>query len=312
VLTSLLRPRIPAGAVLAAALAVSFVGATVAANRLASERLALASAPEAASVTEDDELAAPIGDHDLTMRAITFAEPASMLHPVPSMPEPAPTPEPSPEPAPEPEPEPEPEPDPEPEPEPEPAGLLPRVDPDQLARIAGNTGIPPRVLEAYAGAAMRLQQEQPGCKVGWSTLAAIGRVESVHGTLGGGHIDADGWPTKPILGPALDGSPGVRAIRDTDGGRWDGDTTWDRAVGPMQFIPSTWRSWAVDANGDGQAHPQHMDDAALAAARYLCASGRDLTDGQAWWSAVLSYNRSESYARTVLEWANRYARASHG
>jgi hypothetical protein len=311
VLTSLLRPRIPAGAVLAAALTVSFVGATVAANRLATERLALVGSAETASIAEVEELASPVGDHDLTMRAITFAEPAAMLHPVPLTPEPEPSPERDPEPVSTPEPA-EPDPEADPDPAPEPAGLLPRVAPDQLARIAGNTGIPPRVLEAYAGAAMRLQQEQPGCNVGWSTLAAIGRVESVHGTLGGGHIDADGWPTRPIIGVALDGGPGVRAVRDTDGGRWDGDPTWDRAVGPMQFIPSTWRSWAVDADGDGQAHPQHIDDAVLAAARYLCASGRDLTDGHAWWSAVLSYNRSESYARTVLEWANRYARASHG
>jgi membrane-bound lytic murein transglycosylase B len=178
--------------------------------------------------------------------------------------------------------------------------------------VASAADIPPRVLEAYAGASLRMQQEQPGCNLSWSTLAAIGRVESIHGTLGGGYIDADGWATEPITGPPLDGSPGVRAIRDTDGGKWDGDTTWDRAVGPMQFIPSTWRRWAVDANGDGVAHPQHIDDSVLAAARYLCASGRDLTVGRAWTSAILSYNRSEAYVRTVLDWANRYARASHG
>jgi membrane-bound lytic murein transglycosylase B len=301
VITPLRDLRIQPSAVLAAALVVSFVGATVAANRLAAERIALADAGEAVPLTAQLD-----GDRDLTDRALTFAEPAALLHP-PVVDEP-----PAPEPEPEPEPTPEPEPEPAHEPEPERVGLLPRIDPDQLARVSASTNIPPRVLEAYAAASLRLAQEQPGCNLSWSTLAAIGRVESIHGTLGGGHIDEDGWATKRIVGPPLDGGPGVRAIRDTDGGKWDGDTTWDRAVGPMQFIPSTWRQWAVDANGDGVAHPQHIDDSVLAAARYLCASGRDLTDGRAWWSAVLSYNRSESYARTVLEWANRYARASHG
>jgi hypothetical protein len=312
VITSLRSLRIQPSAVLAGALVVSFVGATVAANRLASERLALGGAAD--PVPWAGESTASSDDRDLTERAVTFAEPAALLHPLPAPgPEPEPVPDPDTrEPDPEPEPTPEPTSEPAPPQGPEPAGLLPRIDPDQLARVSASTGIPPRVLEAYAGAAMRLQQEQPGCQLGWSTLAAIGRVESIHGTLSGGHIGADGWPTVAIVGPALDGGPGVRAIRDTDGGTWDGDTTWDRAVGPMQFIPSTWRRWAVDANGDGQAHPQHVDDAVLAAARYLCASGRDLTDGRAWTSAVLSYNRSESYVRTVLAWANRYARASHG
>jgi membrane-bound lytic murein transglycosylase B len=314
VLTSL-RSRLDPGAILTAALLVAFAGSAVAANRLAAERLSLTTAAEAAplpaqTATTDD--LDPAADRDLTNGAIAFAEPVSELRPpLVDQVEPLSV-EPDPEPTVEPEAEPEPEPEPTTQARPTTEGLLPSIDPEQLARVAASANIPQRVLEAYAGAALRLQEEQPGCNVSWSTLAAIGRVESIHGTLGGGSIDADGWATEPIVGPALDGGPGVRAIRDTDGGKWDGDTTWDRAVGPMQFIPSTWRRWAVDANGDGVAHPQHIDDAALAAARYLCASGRDLNDGRAWTQAILSYNRSESYARTVLEWANRYARASHG
>jgi membrane-bound lytic murein transglycosylase B len=312
VIPTLRNLRIQPSVVLAAALALSFVGAMVAANRLAAERIALAGAGETVPLVAGASDPDAFGDRDLTDRAVAFAEPAALLHPpvealtVEDEPASAQEPDPAPER------DPAPEPEPEPEPESGPTGLLPRIDPDQLARVSARTNIPSRVLEAYAGASLRIAQEQPGCNLSWSTLAAIGRVESIHGTLGGGHIDADGWATVPIVGPALDGGPGVRAIRDSDGGTWDGDPTWDRAVGPMQFIPSTWRRWAVDANGDGAAHPQHIDDSVLAAARYLCASGRDLTDGQAWWSAVLSYNRSESYARTVLEWANRYARASHG
>jgi membrane-bound lytic murein transglycosylase B len=301
---SLRLPLPSPSTVVLAALLIAFVASTVAANRLAADRLALAAAGDAAPLPAASPLAA--GDRDLTERAITSAEPASLSTP--------PLREPAPEAEPEPEPEPDPDPAPEPpsEPEPGPVGLLPRIDPEQLQRVAASANIPVRALEAYAGAALRIAQEQPGCNLSWSTLAAIGRVESIHGTLGGGHIQADGWPSEPIVGVPLNGGPGVRAIRDTDGGKWDGDSTWDRAVGPMQFIPSTWRRWAVDANGDGVAHPQHIDDSSLAAARYLCASGRDLRDGRAWTDAILSYNRSESYVRTVHGWANRYATASHG
>lgn len=222
----------------------------------------------------------------------------------------------------EPELESQPEPQPEVEPEPEPAttlvvgrqpgAILPVLDPDTIEGLAERTGIPSRALAAYASAAHVLEQEQPACGVTWSTLAAIGWVESHHGNFRTAQLREDGYPSEPIIGIPLDGGPNVRAIRDTDGGRYDGDPVWDRAVGPMQFIPSTWARWGADGNGDGVADPQHIDDAALAAARYLCASGGDLTQASGWWGATLSYNRSESYARHVLEVANTYARRSHG
>lgn len=99
-------------------------------------------------------------------------------------------------------------------------------------------------------------------------------------------------------------------IRDTDGGALDGDRVYDRAVGPMQFIPTTWQRWGVDADGDGVANPDDLDDAALAAAGYLCASGGDLTTATGWQSAVLTYNRSDSYVREVLSRADGYATAA--
>ena len=43
-------------------------------------------------------------------------------------------------------------------------------------------------------------------------------------------------------------------------------------MGPMQFIPSTWRKWATDGNGDGIGDPQNLDDAAMAAARWAVAT----------------------------------------
>jgi hypothetical protein len=179
------------------------------------------------------------------------------------------------------------------------------------ARFASATGIPARPLQAYAEAEIVLAGQRPGCHLSWSTLAGIGSVESNHGRHGGASVGADGRTTPPIFGPPLDGSGGNRAIRDTDGGTLDGDRVWDRAVGPMQFIPSTWDHWGVRASGDGTApDPQNIDDAALAAARYLCAGGQDLSSGTGWWRAVLSYNHTTGYAQLVYAAAVRYGQAS--
>jgi membrane-bound lytic murein transglycosylase B len=173
------------------------------------------------------------------------------------------------------------------------------------------TGIPARALQAYAQADLRMADEHPGCHLNWSTLAGIGSVESDHGRHGGASVAPDGRTMPPIIGPPLDGSNGNKAIRDTDGGALDGDRVWDRAVGPMQFIPSTWARWGVRASGDGaRPDPQNIDDAALAAARYLCASGRDLGSGTGWWQAVLSYNNTAEYAQLVYATAQRYGQAS--
>ncbi len=173
------------------------------------------------------------------------------------------------------------------------------VDPGWVVVIADNTGIPGRALEAYANATLRIADEQPGCRLSWPTLAGVGAIESGHGT-------AD----RPIIGVPLDGAAGVAQIGDTDDGRLDGDARWDRAVGPMQFIPSTWSRWGADADGDGLSDPHSIDDSTLAAARYLCASGGDLTRGDAWHLAVLSYNHSEEYVEAVRLRADAFATES--
>lgn len=183
-----------------------------------------------------------------------------------------------------------------------------RVDQAWAEQKARATGIPVRALEAYALADLLVSAEQPGCGIGWNTLAGIGAIESDHGRHGGAVLDADGYPQPAIRGAALDGN-GVAAISDTDGGRWDGDAVWDRAVGPLQFIPDTWSRWGADANADGVADPNQIDDAALAAARYLCASGEMLSvDG--WRAAIFSYNHLDSYVDDVAAVANRYAAAA--
>ncbi|GAA1118299.1 lytic transglycosylase domain-containing protein [Nocardiopsis composta] len=178
---------------------------------------------------------------------------------------------------------------------------------DWLAQTAEAAGLPERALLSYAAAQLALTEELPECNISWPTLAGIGAVESRHGTLDGGEVGPDGRTTGDIIGIPLDGTDDTAAIADTDGGEYDGDTRWDRAVGPMQFIPSTWEQWGADGNGDGVADPHSLDDAALAAARYLCADGRDLTDPADWRDAVLSYNRSDAYVADVMENAHTYA-----
>ena len=98
-----------------------------------------------------------------------------------------------------------------------------------------------------------------------------------------------------------------RHPRDPESTAWHGDPTWDHAVGPLQFIPSTWETWGADGDGDGVADPNDLDDAAFAAARYLCADGHDLTTGAGWADAVFGYNHAQSYVDAVYAAAPSYA-----
>lgn len=171
---------------------------------------------------------------------------------------------------------------------------------------SGPLGIPGVVLQAYKLAANRVGAESPQCKLPWFLLAGIGRIESNHAS--NGSVDQYGTTINPIAGPVLDGSlAGNAVIRDTDGGRIDGDGAHDRAMGPMQFIPSTWASWGTDANGDGKADPNNVFDATYSAGRYLCAGVTDIMTEKNKVSAVLRYNHSMEYVANVLGWAGAYA-----
>jgi membrane-bound lytic murein transglycosylase B len=194
---------------------------------------------------------------------------------------------------------PTPRPRPKPKPKSKPSAVtLPAVQTDGL-------GIPLLVLQAYHRAADRLSSEQPSCRLPWWLLAGIGHTESGHAE--GGRLFPDGTTRGRILGPVLNGGiAGDAVVQDTDHGLLDGDRVYDRAVGPMQFIPSTWQRWAADGNGDGKRDPSNIFDATLAAGRYLCAGGRDLGTVPGLEAAILSYNHSQPYLQNVLAWGHGY------
>jgi membrane-bound lytic murein transglycosylase B len=162
-------------------------------------------------------------------------------------------------------------------------------------------------MDAYWKAAKATAQTTPSCGIEWWALAGITRSESRHGTYGGSELLTNGDTSKPIVGIPLNGTNETAVIGDTDGGKLDGDPVFDRAVGPMQFIPQTWERWKRDGNGDGVEDPSNIYDAALSAAGYLCASGPMVTDDDLT-RGYLSYNHSEDYAAAVLAYALDYSR----
>ncbi|NBH06085.1 lytic transglycosylase domain-containing protein [Amycolatopsis sp. SID8362] len=180
----------------------------------------------------------------------------------------------------------------------------PDLDGETTRVVLTTRGIPVVVLDAYHQAVRALADSRPDCHLPLPLLAAIGKVESNHAR--GGQVDTGGTTLTPILGPVLDGAGSFAAIEDTDRGNLDGDPQWDRAVGPMQFIPGTWARWRSDANRDGKADPHNVFDAAQTAGSYLCATGGDLrtVDGAA--AAILRYNRSAKYLDLVLAWEGVY------
>lgn len=182
------------------------------------------------------------------------------------------------------------------------------VDATWAEQTASRTEIPQRAVQAYAGAALYMNEIVPECNLGWNVLAGIGRVESGHGAYGGASIDENGVVDPPIIGVPLDGSDGVMEVPDTDDGELDGDTEWDRAVGPMQFIPETWRNYGTDANFSGEANIHQYDDAALTAAAYLCdRSPTAVTTDEGFQQAISAYNQSADYAQDVARYAELYS-----
>ncbi|MEU3877130.1 MULTISPECIES: lytic murein transglycosylase [Streptomyces] len=173
----------------------------------------------------------------------------------------------------------------------------------------GSSDIPATALAAYKNAESLAKGLYPNCHIKWELIAGIGKVESEHAASYG--LQPDGSTTKPIRGPQLTGDK-FALVKDTDGGAWDGDPVYDRAVGPTQFIPSTWKDYGADGNGDGKLDPNNIFDAAAGTARYLCAGGKDLSDAAQLDKAILSYNNSREYVNAVLAWMHTYEGSGSG
>jgi hypothetical protein len=174
------------------------------------------------------------------------------------------------------------------------------------ASSLADNGLPSAARRAYVAAAQAMAASDPACQLPWTLLAGIGRVESDHGRYGGSVLGADGVSHPLVIGVPLNGAGPVSAIRDTDDGRLDRDKVWDRAVGPMQFIPSTWTGAARDGDDDGVESPNDIDDAALAAASYLCSGTGSVLGESAMSAAIFRYNASKDYVALVLAMEEGY------
>ncbi|WP_395695558.1 lytic transglycosylase domain-containing protein [Nocardioides sp.] len=177
----------------------------------------------------------------------------------------------------------------------------------QAATAADVADIPIAALSAYQRATTIAGRVDRDCGLTWTLLAAIGGVESDHGRVGGSVLGADGVSRPLIRGVELNGHGRVAKVADTDAGQVDGDKRWDRAVGPMQFLPSTWATLGVDADGDGVRSADDLDDAALGAAVFLCAAPGTLDTPTGLRAALHRYNPSTSYAARVIALEHEYS-----
>jgi membrane-bound lytic murein transglycosylase B len=189
-----------------------------------------------------------------------------------------------------------------------PQGLTPGIhgNVDGVVATASASGIPAVALAAYQRAATVIDAADRSCHLPWQLVAAIGRVESDHGRTDGNVLTDQGIARPGIFGPVLDGTHGTALIRDTDAGQYDHDARYDRAVGPMQFIPSTWAIVGVDADNDGLRNPQDVYDASLGSAVYLCSGSDDLSTDAGQRSSVFRYNHSQRYVALVLAIMHAY------
>ena len=189
------------------------------------------------------------------------------------------------------------------------APVIPRLEDgrDRAAPpvAASQAGVNARAVAAYRLAARLLGHDRPSCRLPWQLLAAVGRVESNHGAFGASSLLSDGLVAPPVIGIPLDGRPGIALIADSDRGVMDGDTRYDRAVGPMQFLPQTWQVFGGDADDDGRVDVHDLDDAAYGAGRLLCTAG-DLSNEAGQRAAVFRYNPSLAYVAHVLSWFEIY------
>jgi membrane-bound lytic murein transglycosylase B len=174
------------------------------------------------------------------------------------------------------------------------------------ASVSSLTDIPLIAAEAYGYAQLAVDRAQPNCHLGWTTLAAIGKIETNHGQAGGARLLPNGRTDPLQLGPVLDGQNGQPLVPDTDAGAYDGNTQFDRALGPLHLLPSMWVRYGTDGNLDGIADPFNIDDEAVALGLMLCANQGDLSKLADWQAAIGTYHAGAAYASSVFSVADSY------
>jgi membrane-bound lytic murein transglycosylase B len=174
------------------------------------------------------------------------------------------------------------------------------------ARINAAVDVPQVAAQAYGYAQLLLQNSNPSCHLGWTTLAGIGEVATHHGQQGGAVLDRSGRTTPTIVGPSLDGRDGRPLVRDTDAGAFDADPTYDRAMGPMQVLPAVWRTYASDGDNDQIQDPYDIDDSTVAVARLLCSGNADLAQLTGWTAAIAKFQSGDAFANAVFQAADGY------
>jgi len=177
--------------------------------------------------------------------------------------------------------------------------------------VPPNLGIPTVVYDAYVNAAREMAHYDPSCHLSWQDVAALGRIESDHARYANTSIAANGDTYPSILGPALNGTGGNGTYRIPAGITWDGPGPWERAVGPMQFLPTTWlaiRPLMPPLPRGVPADPNNVYAATLAAGTYLCLSAGPAGMGSlsGIMAAYYSYNHSASYVAEALANALAY------
>ncbi|MGI9601381.1 MAG: D-alanyl-D-alanine carboxypeptidase family protein [Acidimicrobiales bacterium] len=188
-----------------------------------------------------------------------------------------------------------------------PGGRVEAVAPDLVPTIYGPISISETAREEIPDDLLMVYREAgaaSSCALPWPILAGIADTATDHGRVHNSERRPDGALYPAIVGPPLDGQDGRRLIEDTDGGQWDDDTEWDRAVGLFQFIPQTWTHYAADGNGDSVRDPQNVWDEATAAAEHLCDEGGD--DPSTVDEAITVYYATDAFVPDVLAAALRY------
>ena len=155
------------------------------------------------------------------------------------------------------------------------------------------------LVEFNLGAVFDWAAEGSSCRVDPAVLDGVIWSVSSGGDIQGRFYRSNGELSSGLFGQLGDGSrPNHATLPDTDEGVLDGNTEWDRPVGPLQILPTTWQTYRVDGNNDGVLNPQNLWDSAATAANVLCENGAGT--GGADEAALRVYTGSDQLAADVM------------